>query len=75
VTEIAPEYVTNRATRAGEATLIGNGNLLMAYVHVAHNCVIEDSVAISAVALAGHIHIESRAVIEVWWNSPICAYW
>jgi len=61
VTEIAFEYVINRATRAGEATLIGNGNLLMAYVHVAHNCVIEDSVVISnAVALAGHIHIESR---------------
>jgi len=30
----------------GEATLIGNGNLLMAYVHVAHNCMIEDSVVI-----------------------------
>lgn len=59
------EYVTvNRATRAGETTLIGNGNLLMAYVHVAHNCVIEDSVVIAnAVALAGHVHIESRATI------------
>lgn len=59
------EYVTiNRATRAGEATHIGNSNLLMAYVHVAHNCVIEDCVVIAnAVALAGHVHIESRAVI------------
>lgn len=60
------EYVTiNRATRAGEATQIGNENLLMAYVHVAHNCVIEDSVVISnATALAGHVHIESRATIS-----------
>jgi len=59
------EYVTiNRATHAGEATLIGNDNLLMAYVHVAHDCVIEDSVVISnAVSLGGHIHIESRATI------------
>jgi len=59
------EYVTiNRATHAGEATLIGNNNLLMAYAHVAHNCVIEDSVVISnAVALAGHVHIETRATI------------
>jgi len=59
------EYVTiNRATAAGEATLIGNNNLLMAYVHVAHNCLIEDSVVIAnAVALAGHVHIESKAVI------------
>lgn len=59
------EYVTiNRATGAGEATLIGNNNLLMAYVHVAHNCVIEDSVVISnAVSMAGHVQIESKAVL------------
>lgn len=59
------EYVTiNRATKAGENTAIGNGNLLMAYVHVAHNCAIEDNVIISnSVSLAGHVHIESRAVI------------
>ena len=32
------ENVTiNRATYASEATIIGNGNLLMAYVHVAHD--------------------------------------
>ncbi|MBO3460538.1 acyl-ACP--UDP-N-acetylglucosamine O-acyltransferase [Aetokthonos hydrillicola Thurmond2011] len=57
------EYVTiNRATGAGEATTIGNGNLLMAYAHVAHNCVIEDFVVIpNSVALAGHVYIESRA--------------
>ncbi len=59
------EYVTvNRATGAGEATIIGNDNLLMAYVHVAHNCAIADQVVISnGVSLAGHVHIESRAVI------------
>lgn len=57
------EYVTiNRATGAGEATVIGNNNLLMAYVHVAHNCVIEDNVIIpNSVALGGHVHIESQA--------------
>ena len=59
------EYVTlNRATQANEATIIGDRNLLMAYVHVAHNCIIEDGVIISNnVALAGHVHIESKAVI------------
>ncbi|MBD1837461.1 MULTISPECIES: acyl-ACP--UDP-N-acetylglucosamine O-acyltransferase [unclassified Coleofasciculus] len=59
------EYVTiNRATGEGEATVIGNGNLLMAYVHVAHNCAIADKVIISnAVSLAGHVQIDSRAVI------------
>ncbi|MCU0526358.1 MAG: acyl-ACP--UDP-N-acetylglucosamine O-acyltransferase [Elainella sp. Prado103] len=60
------EYVTiNRATGAGEATTIGNRNLLMAYVHVGHNCQIEDRVIISnSTALAGHIRIESRATIS-----------
>lgn len=59
------EYVTiNRATGAGEVTVVGSGNLFMAYVHIAHNCVIGDSVVIAnAVALAGHVHIESRATI------------
>ena len=59
------EYVTiNRATRAGEATVVGDNNLLMAYVHVAHNCVIGNQVIIAnAVSLAGHVEIESNAVI------------
>ena len=60
------EYVTiNRATGEDEITLIGNDNLLLAYAHVAHNCVIEDKVIISnAVALSGHIYIESKARIS-----------
>ena len=63
---IIREYVTiNRATGEQEATVIGCNNLLMAYVHVAHNCVIEDNVIIANnVALAGHIHIEAQATIS-----------
>ena len=59
------EYVTvNRATEAGGSTLIGNNNLLMAYVHVGHNCVLSDHIVIAnAVSLAGHVQIESQAVI------------
>ncbi|MBR8829646.1 MAG: acyl-ACP--UDP-N-acetylglucosamine O-acyltransferase [Chlorogloea purpurea SAG 13.99] len=59
------ECVTiNRATEAGEVTEVGSNNLLMAYVHVAHNCTIEDNVIIAnSVALAGHVYIESKAVI------------
>lgn len=59
------EYVTvNRATAAGEKTIIGNDNLLMAYVHVAHNCILENNIIIANnVAIAGHVEIESRAVI------------
>ena len=60
------EYVTiNKATEEGEATIIGNDNLLMAYSHVAHNCVIENNVIIANnVAMAGHVFIESQAVIS-----------
>ncbi|MEX0268476.1 acyl-ACP--UDP-N-acetylglucosamine O-acyltransferase [Leptolyngbyaceae cyanobacterium UHCC 1019] len=59
------EYVTiNCATYADEITLIGNGNLLMAYTHIAHNCVIENEVIITnAVSLGGDVHIESQARI------------
>jgi UDP-N-acetylglucosamine acyltransferase len=60
------EYVTiNRATGDGEFTVIGDNNLLMAYVHVAHNCFIEDDVKIAnATSLAGDVYIESGAVIS-----------
>ncbi len=59
------ECVTiHRATLEEESTVIGDHNLLMAYVHVAHNCVIADQVIISnSVGLAGHVQIESRAVL------------
>ncbi len=62
------EYVTiNRATGAGEATVIGNGNWLLAYVHIAHNCVIENQVVITnAASLAGHVWVESRQELVEW---------
>ncbi|MEM1367607.1 MAG: acyl-ACP--UDP-N-acetylglucosamine O-acyltransferase [Cyanobacteria bacterium P01_H01_bin.15] len=57
------EYVTiNRATGEGEATVLGDHILLMAYSHVAHNCTIEDNVIIANnVAIAGHVRIEAQA--------------
>ncbi|MEM7758312.1 MAG: acyl-ACP--UDP-N-acetylglucosamine O-acyltransferase, partial [Cyanobacteria bacterium P01_A01_bin.40] len=60
------EYVTiNRATDEGEATIIGNDSLLMAYSHVGHNCVIENEVIIAnSVAIAGHVRVESMATIS-----------
>jgi UDP-N-acetylglucosamine acyltransferase len=60
------EYVTiNRATGDREVTQIGNDNLLMAYVHVGHNCLIENEVIIAnAVALSGHVTLESQARIS-----------
>jgi UDP-N-acetylglucosamine acyltransferase len=60
------EYVTvNRATAAGGGvTRLGNGVLLMAYCHVAHDCLIEDRVIMAnAATLAGHVEIGQGAVI------------
>jgi UDP-N-acetylglucosamine acyltransferase len=59
------EYVTvHRATAEGEVTAIGDDNLLMAYVHVAHNCVIGNNVILAnAVMLAGHVVIEDWVII------------
>ncbi|MFM9109092.1 MAG: acyl-ACP--UDP-N-acetylglucosamine O-acyltransferase [Prochlorococcaceae cyanobacterium] len=59
------ECVTvNRATAEGERTLIGSGNLLMAYSHIGHNCQLGDRIVIAnGVAVAGHVVIADRAVI------------
>lgn len=60
------EYVTiNPGTEGGGGkTAIGSDCLLMAYAHVAHDCLLGDRVVLAnSVALAGHITIEDRAVI------------
>jgi UDP-N-acetylglucosamine acyltransferase len=59
------EFATlNRATGEGEATVIGSDGLIMAYAHVAHNCVIGDHVVIvNAVNIAGHVEIADWATI------------
>ena len=59
------EFATlNPGTAAGESTVVGSDNLLMAYVHVAHNCVIGDRVIIANNgSLAGHVTIEDCVVI------------
>ncbi len=62
---IIREFVTiNSATDSGESTVIGNNNLLMAYVHVAHNCVICDNVILAnAVNLGGHVTVHDFAIV------------
>ena len=59
------ECVTiNRATEEGEKTRVGDGSLLMAYSHVAHNCNVGNGVVMSnSVQVAGHVLIEDKAVI------------
>ena len=63
---ILREYVTvNRATVAGGGlTKIGDHNFLMAYVHVAHDCLLGDHIIMAnASTLAGHITIGDHAII------------
>lgn len=59
------EYATlNRGTRARGRTQVGADCFLMAYVHVAHDCVIGDHVILSnAVNMAGHVEIEDWAIV------------
>lgn len=48
----------------GGTTRVGNDNLLMAYVHVAHDCVIGNHVVLAnAATLAGHVEIDDYAIL------------
>lgn len=59
------EYVTiNPGTEDGTETRIGNGNLIMAYAHVAHDCVVKNDVTLANNAtLAGHVIVDDKAII------------
>ncbi len=62
---IIRESVTiNRGTSALGYTKIGNNNLLMAYAHVAHDCVVGDNcILANGATLAGHIEVGDFAII------------
>lgn len=59
------ECVTiNRGTKASGQTKIGRNILIMATVHIAHDCVIGDhAIIVNGVALAGHVSIGKYAII------------
>lgn len=64
------EYVSiHRGTTADTGmTVMGDHNLLMAYVHIAHNCKLGNHVIIgNSTGLAGHVEVEDCAII-----SPLC---
>ncbi|WP_258806970.1 acyl-ACP--UDP-N-acetylglucosamine O-acyltransferase [Pseudidiomarina sp. CB1] len=45
-------------------TKIGSNNLLMAYVHVAHDCMVGDNVILANnTTLAGHVHVGDWAIL------------
>jgi UDP-N-acetylglucosamine acyltransferase len=60
------ECVTiNRGTKDKMKTAIGDNCLLMAYVHVAHDCILGNNVIIAnSVNLAGHVCIDDYVILE-----------
>jgi UDP-N-acetylglucosamine acyltransferase len=59
------EYVTiNSGTGEGSKTVIGNNNSILAYSHIAHDCIVGNGILMANLAtLAGHVTVEDRAVI------------
>lgn len=60
------EFVTiHRSAREGEATVIGDHNMLMAYAHVAHDCMIgNEAILTNYVGLSGYVTVEDGAIIS-----------
>ena len=60
------EYVTvNRGTASKGKTVIGNNCLLMAYVHISHDCKLGNNIIISnASQIAGEVVIDDFAILS-----------
>jgi UDP-N-acetylglucosamine acyltransferase len=60
------EFVTiHKGTSDRKKTVIGKNCLLMAYCHIAHDCIIGDHVVLANVTqVAGHAEIEDYAILE-----------
>lgn len=60
------EFVTvNRGTKDKWKTVVGSNCLLMAYVHIAHDCILGDHVILAnSVNVAGHVTIGDWAILE-----------
>ena len=64
------EFVTihRGTTEGGGCTRIGSKNLLMAYVHVAHDCQLGSNIIMAnGASLAGHIQVQDHATV-----GPFC---
>ncbi|MCB1561019.1 MAG: acyl-ACP--UDP-N-acetylglucosamine O-acyltransferase [Xanthomonadales bacterium] len=60
------EFVTfNRGTDdGGGVTRIGDDNWIMAYVHIAHDCIVGNNVVFAnAASLAGHVTVEDHVIL------------
>lgn len=63
-TTIRESATVNRGTASKGTTIVGSNCLIMAYSHIAHDCVVGNNVIISnASQIAGEVHIDHHAVI------------
>ena len=74
------EFVTvHRALEEDDATILGDNNLLMANVHVAHDCRVgNNAIFTNGALLAGHVTVEDRAYFPGAWactSSAASARW
>ena len=65
------EYVTAHvATNPEDATIIGSNNVLLAYSHVAHDCIVGDHLVMSShSALGGHVEVED--FVNIGWGAGV----
>jgi len=56
--------ISRGTVKGGGVTRIGNGNFLMAYSHIGHDCILGDQIImINYAALSGHVIVENYAII------------
>ena len=65
------EYVTAHvATNANDETVIGSGNVFLAYSHVAHDCIVGDHLVMSShSALGGHVWVDD--CVNIGWGAGV----
>lgn len=63
---VVREYVTiHKGTTDRNKTVVGSNCLLMAYVHIAHDCQLGDNIIIAnSTQIAGHVTIDDFVIIE-----------
>lgn len=56
--------INTGTTQGGGKTCVGDDNWIMAYAHIAHDCLVgSNTVIANSVALAGHVHVDDWAII------------
>lgn len=63
--QIRENVTIHRGTpKGGGLTSVGNDNLIMAYVHIAHDCIVGSHIIFSnAASLAGHVEVQDYATL------------